>query len=205
METKKLILAKSLKCPKWSHAVCPIEKGTEVEVEIHTFENVYTVKHPKLIGIYIQADKSYFVDTRIKSDVKVGDVFWFSSVYSHKVWSDVITKITPRFAYFEKHNSKIGVYKINLFDLNILGIVCCEISIQEEVGKNVWGAVHGDKVNISKNKREVQIEVLTCIKKLKIDKEKVIEKLATEHTNKLNEYAQLETEEVEMLKEIEKN
>jgi hypothetical protein len=36
------------------------------------------------MGLYIHADKSYFVDTRIKANIKVGDEFWFVSIYSFK-------------------------------------------------------------------------------------------------------------------------
>ena len=206
MATQKLILAKSVKCPKWSHAVSPIKKGTEVEVSIGIdalgAEVSFTVKHPAIIGVFINVDKSYFVDTRIKANVKVGDKFWFASIYSFEVWEDVIVKITPKFAYFKNHPVHKGIFKISLFDLNTLGVVCSEISIERDTRFDETQVHYGDKVNISKNKRDVQIEITTLIVKLKIDKEHAIENLAKEHTQKMEEYAKLESQEDELKKEI---
>ena len=194
MATQKLILAKDLKCPKWSFAVTPIKKGTEVEAELHG--QVYIVKHPEFMGLYIHADKSYFVDTRIKANIKVGDEFWFVSIYSFKIWSSKVSKITPKFAIFGEKNES---YKISLFELNDVNMNSIEIRKKE--GINNFAAI-GDLVATSKNKLDIQKMLLGLIVKLKIDKEHAIENLAKEHTQKMEEYAKLESQEAELKKEI---
>ena len=200
MATERLILAKDLKCPKWSHSVSPIKKGTQVETELHG--EVYTVKHPEFMSLYIHADKSYFVDNR-KYNIKVGDKFWFASIYTFKIWQDEVVKTTLRFAHFKKHPSKTGAYKIEMYKLTFVPqLVNYDIKIEEQVEVQNWATVCVDNVFVSKNKNDIQKELLILIKKSKIDKEHAIDKIAKEHTQKMEEYEKLELQEKELLKQM---
>jgi hypothetical protein len=75
------------------------------------------------------------------------------------------------------------------------------IEIRKKEGINNFAAI-GDLVATSKNKLDIQKMLLGLIVKLKTDKEHAIENLAKEHTQKMEEYAKLESQEAELKKEI---
>lgn len=154
-----LILAKRVKSGRWTHIAKPIPKGTKVEVTIKTedYKDVeYTVKHPSFLGVYIMVDGTYFKQTQVKSKLKIGDEFWFASIYSHNVWKDKIIKTTSRYAYFGKHYSLKGIYRIDLCYFNAHSM---DISmIQEDSFDGM-----GDRVSVSKNKIDVQKELIVLI------------------------------------------
>lgn len=202
VRTEKLTLAKQVKSGRWAHIAKPISKGTEVEVTINTdnYKDIYyTVKHPSCLGINIIVDQTYFKFSQEKAKLKVDDEFWFASIYSMNVWKDKIIKITSRYAYFKCYPNKTGIYKIDLYYFSSPSKMS-NVDIHIDATNGYDGM--NDFVTVSKNKVDVQKDLLILIVKLKVDKEKVIDKIVKEHVDKIKEYQALEEKEAEIIKEM---
>lgn len=202
IETVKLTTARTIRCGYGMS----IKEGTEVNVTIETIKGKksYKVAYPGSDTLLLAVSKNAFLkpDAKpIQTDLKVGDTIFFASIYSLCTWKDKIVKITDRYAYFQKHHSCKGSYRVELSNFKHPNNT---ISVDIHIEQSFKFPITNDRIYCSKVKTEIQYKLIELIRKLKIDKAKVISGIADEHAKKIAEYEDLQQSENKILKEIEK-
>lgn len=193
IEQRKLVLKNNIRC-RYGYSIA---KDTEVDVTIETIngKKYYRVFYPGSDTLCFQVKPKDFVSLEeietMKTNLKVGDEFWFVTVTNQEMFKSKIFDIQRTFAYLKKNK---GIIKIRLNDLILKSMTPFGIY----VNNGEFQAY--ETVYFSKDELEVKNKTLQLILEAKEHKMNEIDRLSKLHSKEIGEFESLEKKEKEISK-----